>query len=408
MRPAIEIKRLGKKYKLTPIQPYLALRDMISNGIKNLFGRKKIPDESWALQDVDLTLQPGERLGIIGKNGAGKSTLLKILSRITPPSAGEAFVNGRVGSLLEVGTGFHNELTGRENIFFNGSILGLKRKEIQKNLDAIIGFSGVEKFIDMPLKTYSSGMQMRLAFAIASHLDTEILLIDEVLAVGDLEFQRKCIGKMEEVSQQQGKTVLFVSHNLTHLKQLCDKAIWLKEGKVMQEGNVPDTVSAYVGFLQNQGSTYWKAKGSSGDYFIEEIYITEEGNQPAGPLLLSDKNYVISLKISARERIDDTIVALRFTNQENIPVLTTSNADETLQRQVIEAGYTVFRIPFRADLLIPGVYSVEAAWMIPHVKLLDHAPNALVFEVQDDTYAGHVLQDGRLEIFHEKLQWQKA
>ncbi|HPG11583.1 MAG TPA: ABC transporter ATP-binding protein, partial [Chitinophagaceae bacterium] len=198
MQPAIEIRNLGKQYPLVISQPYIALRDVISNSAKNfLKPGKKAKEKFWALQDINLDIMPGERVGIIGRNGAGKSTLLKIISRITPPTTGHATIRGRVGSLLEVGTGFHPELTGRENIFLNGSILGLKKIEIEKQLDAIIDFSGVEKFIDTPLKHFSSGMQLRLAFAVAAHLEPEILLIDEVLAVGDAEFQKKCIGKME-------------------------------------------------------------------------------------------------------------------------------------------------------------------------------------------------------------------
>ncbi|MBL7747099.1 MAG: ABC transporter ATP-binding protein, partial [Chitinophagaceae bacterium] len=195
MKPAIEIRNLGKEYKLAAAQPYIALRDIISGSVKNMFRQDNKPVEKfWALKDIDLNIQPGERVGIIGRNGAGKSTLLKIISRITPPTTGNAIIRGRVGSLLEVGTGFHPELTGRENIYLNGSILGLKKAEINKQLDAIIDFSGVEKFIDTPLKHYSSGMQLRLAFSVAAHLEPEILLIDEVLAVGDIEFQKKCIG----------------------------------------------------------------------------------------------------------------------------------------------------------------------------------------------------------------------
>ena len=207
MQPIIQIRGLGKKYQLAEAQPYLALRDVISYSVKNIFKRQNHKaKEFWALQSINLDIQAGERVGIIGRNGAGKSTLLKILSRITPPSTGSVLLHGRVASLLEVGTGFHPELTGRENIFLNGSILGLKKKEISQKLEEIIDFSGVERFIDIPLKHYSSGMQLRLAFSVAAHLEPEILLIDEVLAVGDMEFQKKCLGKMNEVSKS-GRTV---------------------------------------------------------------------------------------------------------------------------------------------------------------------------------------------------------
>jgi len=232
MPPIIDIQNLGKQYKLAIAQPYLALRDVIGNSVKNLLrSDKKAKEKFWALQDISLAVQPGERMGIIGRNGAGKSTLLKIISRITPPTTGKAIIRGRVGSLLEVGTGFHPELTGRENIFLNGSILGLKKTEITRQFDAIVDFSGVERFIDTPLKHYSSGMQLRLAFSVAAHLDPEILLIDEVLAVGDLEFQKKCLGKMEEVSKKDGRTILFVSHNMDSIRKFCPTTILMDSGK---------------------------------------------------------------------------------------------------------------------------------------------------------------------------------
>lgn len=246
MKPAIEIRNIGKEYKLATSQRYVALRDVLAGSFKKVLAPGKKKDEKfWALKDINLDIMPGERVGIIGRNGAGKSTLLKIISRITPPTTGEAIIRGRVGSLLEVGTGFHPELTGRENIYLNGSILGLKKSEIDTQLDAIIDFSGVEKFIDSPLKHFSSGMQLRLAFAVAAHLEPEILLIDEVLAVGDMEFQKKCIGKMEEVSKNHGRTIVFVSHNIAVLKQLCTKGVLLQQGQIEKIGLIGKVVNAY-------------------------------------------------------------------------------------------------------------------------------------------------------------------
>lgn len=246
MQSAIEIRNLGKQYRLATAAPYIALRDVINNSVKNLVSKKDKAAYFWALKDIDLDIQPGERVGIIGRNGAGKSTLLKIISRITPPTAGEAIIRGRVGSLLEVGTGFHPELTGRENIYLNGSILGLKKKEITSQLDAIIDFSGVEKFIDMPLKNFSSGMQMRLAFSVAAHLRSEILLIDEVLAVGDIEFQKKCVGKMEDISKQEGRTILFVSHNMKAINDLCNRAVLLSNGMIQSAGDPAAITNQYI------------------------------------------------------------------------------------------------------------------------------------------------------------------
>ncbi|MCW3120455.1 MAG: transporter, partial [Chitinophagaceae bacterium] len=255
MKPIIEIKQLGKKYRLEKYDRYLALRDVISHGIKNILTRSKVKKEDfWALQQVNLQIEPGERLGIVGKNGAGKSTLLKILSRVTSPTTGEVVIRGRMASLLEVGTGFHPELTGKENIYLNGAILGLKKKEIDQQYDAIVDFSGIEKFLSTPLKNYSSGMQLRLAFAVAAHLEPEILLIDEVLAVGDMEFQKKCIGKMEEVSKQHGRTVLFVSHNLQAVNNFCNRAVLLETGRVISIDTAEKITAEYIKKNQSTGT----------------------------------------------------------------------------------------------------------------------------------------------------------
>jgi lipopolysaccharide transport system ATP-binding protein len=249
-KPIIEVRNLSKKYKIGERQRYLSLRDSVSN----LFSSKNTEGPPfWALDDVSFDVQAGESIGIIGRNGAGKSTLLKILSRITPPTKGSVILRGRMASLLEVGTGFHSELTGRENVFMNGSILGLKKREIEAKFDEIVDFSGVEQFIDTPLKHYSSGMQLRLAFAVAAHLEPEILVIDEVLAVGDSIFQQKCIEKMMQLSQTENRTILFVSHNLFAVKQLCNKAILLENGRIVKSGETT-MVTEFYG--QNHVSNY--------------------------------------------------------------------------------------------------------------------------------------------------------
>ena len=244
MKPIIEVQNLSKQYKIGQKQTYLSLRESVTNFFKSK-KRQTAESDFWALNDVSFNIQAGESIGIIGRNGAGKSTLLKILSRITPPTKGKVILRGRMASLLEVGTGFHPELTGRENVYFNASILGLRKLEVNKKFDEIIAFSGVEQFIDTPLKHYSSGMQLRLAFAVAAHLEPEILVIDEVLAVGDAEFQKKCLGKMDEVSKS-GRTVLFVSHNLEQIKRLCPISILLDKGQVLNFDATPNIVSYYL------------------------------------------------------------------------------------------------------------------------------------------------------------------
>jgi lipopolysaccharide transport system ATP-binding protein len=242
----IEVRGLGKRYRVGQREPYLALRDVLARAFQAPFrrGRKAARDYLWALRDVSLDIGQGEVVGLIGRNGAGKTTLLKILSRITRPTAGYAEIRGRIGSLLEVGTGFHPELTGRENIYLSGAILGMSKREINRKFEAIVDFSGVERFIDTPLKHFSTGMQMRLAFAVAAHLEPEILLVDEVLAVGDLEFQKKCLGKMQDISQT-GRTIVFVSHQMNQIRRLCQRAYWIDGGQLRKEGNVHEVVSAY-------------------------------------------------------------------------------------------------------------------------------------------------------------------
>ena len=243
---AILADRLSKQYRLGVREPYGSLRDSIARFVRTRFGRVEPggADHHWALKDVSFSVGHGDVLGILGRNGSGKSTLLKILSRITDPTSGSARVQGRVGSLLEVGTGFHPELTGRENVFVNGAILGMTRREIASKFDEIVAFADIDRFIDTPVKHYSSGMQMRLAFAVAAHLEPEILMIDEVLAVGDAAFQQKCLGKMQQVSQL-GRTVLLVSHQMNQLRRLCTTALWLDRGHAVQCGPARDVIAAY-------------------------------------------------------------------------------------------------------------------------------------------------------------------
>lgn len=252
MNPAIRVEGLGKRYCIGQPQRYLALRDrlgdafraparLLNRSSRHILHRRK---ELWALRDVAFQVQPGEVLGLIGRNGAGKTTLLKILSRVTEPSTGWAEIRGSMGSLLEVGTGFHPELTGRENIYLNGAILGMSRREIGCKFDEIVTFAEVAEFLDTPLKHYSSGMQTRLAFAVAAHFEPQILLVDEVLAVGDLAFQKKCLGKMDEVARA-GRTIIFVSHQMNQIRRLCTRVLWIDQGRVRADGPAPQIVSSY-------------------------------------------------------------------------------------------------------------------------------------------------------------------
>jgi lipopolysaccharide transport system ATP-binding protein len=287
MTAAIKTEGLSKQYQIGQLRPaYGTLRDSVVHGVKRLrTGHVHEPRERiWALKDVSFEAQEGEVLGVIGPNGAGKSTLLKILSRITTPTAGRAEIRGRVGSLLEVGTGFHPELTGRENIYLNGSILGMRRSEINRAFDAIVEFSGVEKFIDTPVKRYSSGMYVRLAFSVAAHFEPEVMIVDEVLAVGDAEFQRRSMGRMESYGEE-GRTVVFVSHNLRGILQLCDRAILLEDGRIAAEGPASDVVARYEHLARGIGSevVWGDGTGPANEYVrLQSVRVVDDDGQPIG------------------------------------------------------------------------------------------------------------------------------
>ena len=307
---AISVKAVSKKYTIGK-QQEASLRGVLGN----LFsGKQKIGEDFWALKNINFEIKKGEAVGIIGKNGAGKSTLLKILSQITKPTSGRIEINGRVSSLLEVGTGFHAELTGRENIFLNGTILGMSRNEVKNKFDEIVDFSGVEKFIDTPVKHYSSGMYVRLAFAVAAHLEPEILIVDEVLAVGDSEFQKKCLGKMEDVSKNHGRTVLFVSHNMGAIEQMCNHGILLNSGELIGDGPVKDIISQYI--KNNHSSNSYTNLNSSKDIYFEKIELINSSTGSSN-LFLCNHSIDILFSIKYKIKIDHTFrIIIRVMNNE--------------------------------------------------------------------------------------------
>jgi lipopolysaccharide transport system ATP-binding protein len=303
MPPAISAEALSKQYRIGQFQPaYGTLRDSIMNNVRRLRSGHlhEPPREIWALRDVSFEAREGEVIGIIGPNGAGKSTLLKILTKITWPTAGRAEIRGRVGSLLEVGTGFHPELTGRENIYLNGAILGMKRSEITHKLDQIIEFSGVEKFMDTPVKRYSSGMFVRLAFSVAAHFEPDIMVVDEVLAVGDADFQRRSLGRMESLGES-GRTVLFVSHNLHAVLQLCDRAMLLQDGQITREGSTHDVVAYYEEQTVGSGSrVVWDdlADAPGNDLVrLRSVRVVDEDGAPSGTI---DVRHPIGIEVAFR------------------------------------------------------------------------------------------------------------
>lgn len=338
--PAIVAEGVGKRYRLGERESYRALRDVLAGTVAAPFRRQRKPGASrelWALEDVSFTLGRGDVLGLIGANGAGKSTLLKVLSRITDPTRGRVTLRGRVGSLLEVGTGFHPELTGRENIMLNGTILGMRRAEIMRRFDEIVEFAGVQRFLDTPVKRYSSGMQVRLAFAVAAHLEPEILLVDEVLAVGDAEFQQKCLGKMKDVSRE-GRTVVFVSHNLAAVRSLCPRALVLEKGRLTFDGPTEEAVHRYLG---QAGSTSAVVEGDtlrrrvareqvySSDPFFEctRIAVLDEEGVPT-TTFRSDEEIAVETDFRLFRPLAAPRVVVTLTDENQVPVLRTETTDD--------------------------------------------------------------------------------
>jgi len=320
---AIRAEHLSKEYRLGIINYGMLFRDIQSwaarkNGRPDPYEKigashyEDLPDRFWALKDLSFDIEQGTRVGIIGRNGAGKSTLLKVISRITAPTEGRVKIKGRVASLLEVGTGFHPELTGRENIYLNGAILGMKKRQVAKRLDEIIDFSEIEKFIDTPVKRYSSGMYVRLAFAVAAHLDSDILLADEVLAVGDAAFQKKSIGKMEDVSKNLGRTVVFVSHNMNAIRNLCNSIMVLREGKLVDYSSGLSLISEYYGTAStNIFSKEWddKSEPVAGATRIKKVEILNETDSPVTRVAIDQPYY---LRISFSITIPDSVVGFTF------------------------------------------------------------------------------------------------
>jgi len=302
-QPVIQVKDLSKCYQIrsTTPKPYHSLREDLVDGFKGLlrgeWGQSQSED-FWALKDVSFDVNQGDRIGIIGRNGAGKSTLLKILSRIVRPTSGEVMIRGRVGSLLEVGTGFHPELTGRENIFMNGAILGMKRAEIVRKFDEIVDFAEVEKFLDTPVKFYSSGMYVRLAFAVAAHLEPEILIVDEVLAVGDAAFQKKCLGKMGDVAEKEGRTVLFVSHNMAAIKSLCNQAILISDGYIVKTGKAYELADVYLSNSQGEKITSIQFKKDA-KFNIQFLYasLIEDINKNDQEIVVFNCEYIVTKEL---------------------------------------------------------------------------------------------------------------
>ncbi|HEY5742216.1 MAG TPA: ABC transporter ATP-binding protein [Terrimicrobiaceae bacterium] len=381
-KPIIEVRGITKRYQLGEIGA-LSLRDAVGNGLRRLIGqRDECPQrgEFWALNGVTFDVQPGEIIGLVGKNGAGKSTLLKILSRITEPTSGEAILRGRLASLLEVGTGFHAELSGRENVFLNGAILGMTRKEVARKFDEIVDFAEIEKFIDTPVKRYSSGMYVRLAFAVAAHLEPEILIIDEVLAVGDAEFQKKCISRMETISVRDQRTILFVSHNITAVRRLCSKCVVMTSGRASDVLPVDEAVEIYT---QDQ-----KVSARSVD-LADHPRHSKQGRiarilrmavaTSSGQLRYGEPG-AIDVTFKLTESLKQVMIGIGFDTMEGQRLLTLDS--DTMGHAVdFQAGTHRVRVGLPVWPLHPANYSVNVAIITGH-NCHDSIGNAAVWEVQ--------------------------
>ncbi len=341
MDTIIEIKNISKKYKITHWQGgYIALRDIITNVFKNPFrfvkrkAAKIIKGESredfWALRGIDFSVKKGEVVGIIGPNGAGKSTLLKILTKITPPTMGEIVLNGKVSSLLEVGTGFHPELTGRENIFFYGAILGMKRREIIDKFDRIVEFAGMQKFLDTQVKKYSSGMYVRLAFSVAAHMEPDILLIDEVLAVGDAEFQKKCLEKMRSAAKNENRTILFVSHNMNAIRNLCSRCVLLDKGEIKMIGDTEDVIDAYLEHRERgvrEEAIFKFNEDNSRPIQIREIKILNHDHTPSS-VLEAGRPFYVEIDYDVNKETSSSRIVIDCTNEEGVEVFLVFDTDK--------------------------------------------------------------------------------
>ena len=389
MATAIQVDSLSKKYRLGEYHAaYGTLRETIVHATRRVTGREHdVPaSEIWALRDISFEVPEGQVLGVIGRNGAGKSTLLKILTRIVTPTSGRAEIRGRVGSLLEVGTGFNQELTGRENVYLNGAILGLKRKEIEDRFDAIVDFSGVERFIDTPVKRYSSGMYVRLAFAVAAHLEPEIMLVDEVLSVGDAEFQRRCLGRMEELGNA-GRTVLYVSHGLPSVAQLCDRAIWIDSGGIVGDGRPADVIANYLHQTHSSGTERtWPEASAPGNDLAKILSIRALPHEGMPPGVV-DVRRPIGIEIGFKVLRDGKPLfpKLKVLDQDGAVAFNAMDTDERWLQPTPPGRYVATAwIP--GNLLNEGSAIVEAAiCSLDFPKLEHHAAvyEAVSFEVLD-------------------------
>jgi lipopolysaccharide transport system ATP-binding protein len=415
----ITAENLGKKYIIghqAESGRYVALRDVLMQTARGLWNKtmdlmqgKPIisgdtMEEVWALKDVNFEIQRGETVGIIGRNGAGKSTLLKVLSRITEPSAGRVTTKGRVASLLEVGTGFHPELTGRENVFLNGAILGMTRAEIRKKFDEIVAFAEIEKYLDTPVKRYSSGMYVRLAFAVAAHLEPEILIVDEVLSVGDAQFQKKCIGKMEGVGRE-GRTVLFVSHNMSAIISLCQRGMLFEKGRLETMGEMHKVVTRYLssGTVLNANFTRME-HGMGKKLEIKRINLEKYGE--ASTIYYNSENLVVQITYAVSEKLIGAQLCVEVLTESQECLFSTTNLDGDYEKRELDPGHYVAECPIDLQMFRQGTYYIRVTSSVPCVEMLDTVDELLMFEVIDDSSPLLKLGQNRRGIILPLIKWR--
>ena len=386
MSAIIQVKNISKQYRLGQVGTGTISHDLnrwwhkvrgkedpyLTIGEENDRTQKAESDYAWALREINFEVQPGEVLGIIGRNGAGKSTLLKILSRTTAPTTGQIKIKGRVASLLEVGTGFHPELTGAENIFLNGAILGMTRHEIKSKFDEIVDFAGVERYIDTPVKRYSSGMYVRLAFAVAAHLEPEILIVDEVLAVGDAEFQKKALGKMKDVSTNEGRTVLFVSHNMLAVKSLCTTGLLMDKGKIDTAGKIEEVIFKYTSSASQNITSFIQVENESNGFTVHSISISNNGINGNFNI---EEDLIFDIKASGNRDFETININIFFkSNDDSVVFATCSNAEK------FTMGKHIFNCIIPANTLNDIVYTLDIMVVENGPQILHHLQNIISIE----------------------------
>jgi lipopolysaccharide transport system ATP-binding protein len=421
--PAIRVQGLSKRYWIgAPSRPAghlrAALTDLAMAPFRRLARLGSAPpasEEFWALRDVSLDVEHGEVLGVVGRNGAGKSTLLKIISRVTEPTAGRVELFGRVGSLLEVGAGFHPELTGRENIYLNGTILGMRKREIDRKFDEIVAFAEVEPFVDTPVKRYSSGMYVRLAFAVAAHLDTEIMLVDEVLAVGDADFQKKCLGKMDDVAQA-GRTILFVSHNMAAVQRLCGRGVLLDRGMVAAAGPIGEVVRRYLaGDAPAREAARFEPRARTGTGWarITDVRVLDDSDRPvAGRPCDSDLRFELQIEVARTEQsggsLRGLVLELVICSDRGEPLLSLMNVDDAGVE--LPAGQACrVQVRIAAPTFRPGRYRLDLFLGLPYLQHVDEIADALRFDIlpPERPWRPYPVEGGR-GVFFRRADWAVA